>query len=67
MRRKPRILPEFHVRAKRPRCGFIPSEDTEVETWTIWCHRSDGEEQDPRRATTADLRRVGFVKRKGKR
>jgi hypothetical protein len=60
---KRKFVPEFEVREKRRRAGFVPSErdDVDTELWQVWCRSSAGEE---RRATFQDMRRAGLAKRK---
>jgi hypothetical protein len=58
-----KYVPEFEVRERRKRAGFLPGYETdEPELWQLYCRRdSDGEQ---RRATTKDMKRAGFVPRK---
>jgi hypothetical protein len=60
---KSRIVPEFQVRTKRARTGFVASWEEGIEVWQVWCRRSDDSDES-RRATVSDLNRAGFVKRK---
>lgn len=62
MKRTPRYVPEFQVAKRRTRAGFVTSfEREEPELWTIWARSHNGED---RRATTHDLRRAGFKRRR---
>ena len=63
---KRKYVPEFEVREKRRRAGFVPFEGNEpdVELWQVWCRSASGDE---RRATMQDLRRAGFVEKKRRR
>ena len=60
-----RLVPEFKMRAEgTQRAGFIPSYDEgEVEVWQLWCRTADGD--DAHRATFREVRKAGFVRRKG--
>jgi len=61
-----KIVPEFYLPVETPRgAGFVPGDGVEeVSLWQLWC--KSGESDDARRATVADLRKAGFVKRKKK-
>ncbi len=64
---KRKLVPEFEMRGEPTRrAGFIPSYDEGVvEVWQLWCRTAEGE--DAHRATFAELRKAGFVRRKSVR
>lgn len=63
MKRKSRTVPEFQVRKRITRAGFVEGRETEVELWQVWCRNSEDHDK-AHRATFSDMRRAGFKRRK---
>lgn len=48
-------------RTERPRAGFVPGYDADVETWQVWCRSAENPDHS-RRATRGDMAAAGYVR-----